>query len=102
MSALWQVLAFQLVVGAILFGSAGRFDLPWFWAYLATATAIMVLGHWAVDPELRKERGTSAHRGEDPLVRLIAIPLILGQLVIAGLDAVVSDGPASSIRPCMQ
>ena len=87
MSALWHVLVFQLIVGAILFGSAGRFDLPWFWAYLATATASMVIGYWAIDPELRKERGTSARRGEDPLVRLIAIPLILGQLVIAGLDA---------------
>ena len=34
--------AFVAFVGACLFVSAGRWDLPWFWAYLGVWAAAMV------------------------------------------------------------
>ena len=74
--------------GAILFGSAGRLDLPFFWAYLA------VLGLFAggmlltISPDLMLERLKPAERGRDnvTLLRLGAMVVFLSQWVIAGLD----------------
>ncbi len=44
---------FVALVGAILFGSAGRWDLPMFWAYLGVWAASIVAAVFVVDPTLR-------------------------------------------------
>jgi protein-S-isoprenylcysteine O-methyltransferase Ste14 len=74
------------VFGAILFGCAGRWDLPWFWAYLGVWAASMVVGIFAADPTLIAERMRPGPGGKDYVTAYALTPLFLGQLVVAGLD----------------
>lgn len=88
----WPVvmLRFAIMValfGAVLFGSAGRIDIPAFWAYLflfAVATPVMYL---AAGPELMRERMNPPPGGKDQLIRILAVPIMFAHLAIAGLDA---------------
>lgn len=80
-------LGFPLFFGIILFVSAGRLDVPAFWAYvlvvgLVFAPAAMLFP----DPELAKERMRPGPGGVDAGLRKLAAPLALIHLVIAGLD----------------
>ena len=81
------LVAFETVLGLILFSSAGRVDLPWFWAFLAVHAALMAVGGALMDPDLRRERlrpgGTGVDRGFRPMLTV----LVLAHLVVAGLDA---------------
>jgi protein-S-isoprenylcysteine O-methyltransferase Ste14 len=78
---------FESLLGLLLFGSAGRFDLPWFWMVLALHAVLILTGLRSIDADLMKERLHPAPGGEDRKLRFIAAPLILGQMLIAGLDA---------------
>ncbi len=84
------VLFFMLVVEslllAVLFGSAGRLDLPWFWAVMGVHFTVMVTGGFIMDPGLRKERIKPGPGGIDRAMRWIAIPFILLHLAVAGMD----------------
>jgi protein-S-isoprenylcysteine O-methyltransferase Ste14 len=71
---------------ALLFGSAGRWDLPWFWAYLGTFAASALLGLVLVDPDLIRERLRPGPGGQDYAAALLAVPAWAGQHVLAGLD----------------
>lgn len=76
------------LVGAVLFGAAGRVDLPFFWTYLAVlglCAAFMLL---TVSPELLAERHKPAGRGQDnlTLLRIAAAFIFLSQWIVAGLD----------------
>jgi len=82
-----RLLIFELVLGGVLFGSAGRLDLPWFWAVIVIHTVSMAAAVPRIDPELRKERFSPGPGGKDRLLRLIVLPIVLVHLVIAGLDA---------------
>ncbi len=76
-----------IAFGAILFLSAGRSDLPWFWTYLLTLPAVgLALGRF-IDPGLLKERVRPGPGGVDRALRWVASPFLLIHLVIAGLDA---------------
>ena len=79
-------LGFLVVVGALLFGSAGHWNLPMFWAYFGVWFAGTTIGGLLMDPTLFKERlrpGPGAHFfWSDWLFP----PLLLGQYVVAGLD----------------
>ena len=58
-------LALAAVVGGLLFGSAGRWDLPLFWAYLGVWAAFLVAGGIVSDPTLAKERVRPGPGGKD-------------------------------------
>jgi len=76
------------LLAAVLFVSAGRLDLPFFWAYLGVNFALMAGLMAGVDPELMEERWHPAGERAQllPLV-LVGFPLFLAYLAIAGLDA---------------
>jgi protein-S-isoprenylcysteine O-methyltransferase Ste14 len=79
-------LAFLAVIAGVLFGCAGRWDLPFFWAYLGVRAARSVIGVLVTDPTLIKERLLPGPGGQDFLSAAVLIPLWLGQHVVAGLD----------------
>jgi Putative protein-S-isoprenylcysteine methyltransferase len=77
-----------VLLAAVLFVSAGRLNLPFFWAYLGINVALMAGLMAGVDPGLMEERWHPAGERKQllPLV-LVGFPLYLGHLAIAGLDA---------------
>jgi protein-S-isoprenylcysteine O-methyltransferase Ste14 len=86
MAIIFWVLLMEGLMAATLFGSAGRIDLPWFWAFLAVHTALLLAGIRLMDPELRKERLRPGPGGRTRWIRIVAMPMILGHLIVAGLD----------------
>jgi protein-S-isoprenylcysteine O-methyltransferase Ste14 len=79
-------LAFLALTGAALFVSAGRWDLPLFWAYLGVWAVAILVGMLMVDPSLIKERIRPGPGGKDYTTAVVITPIWLGQLVVAGLD----------------
>src|SRR4051794_11388412 len=86
MAMIFRVLVVEGLLAAILFASAGRIDLPWFWAVLAVHSALLTVGMCSIDPALRRERLKPGPGGRDRHLRLIAMPFILAHLIVAGLD----------------
>ena len=83
------VLGIGLLIGALLvalFGSAGRLDLPFFWAYVTVAVVVMIIAYLRMPQDLVQERLRPGEGGTDRHLRTIATPLYLAHLVIAGLD----------------
>ena len=81
-------LAFLGVLVGLLFGSAGRWDLPFFWAYIAINVLLGLVGSRTVDPGLQEERWHPAARNREFwLMVFVGGPLYLGHFVVAGLDA---------------
>src|SRR5512145_2576035 len=76
------------VLGAVLFGAAGRLDIPAFWIYLAVWLVFTLFALLTADEDLMRERLKPAGRSRDnmKLFRLLAFGLSLCYLVIAGLD----------------
>jgi len=79
-------LIFVVLAAAILFGSAGRVDLPFFWAVVTIAGVHMLVSVLVMDPALRRERVAPGAGGVSRAFRLMMIPIIVGSWVIAGLD----------------
>ena len=80
-------LVFPLTLIAVLFGSAGRWDLPFVWGYMAILlTYMVVVGLFVMNPALREERLRPGPGGKDRSRRGIAMPFLLGHWIIAGLD----------------
>jgi protein-S-isoprenylcysteine O-methyltransferase Ste14 len=84
--ALLSGLAFLALFGAVLFGCAGRWDLPWFWAYLGVWAVATIVATPLVDPDMIRERMRPGPGGQDYAIAFAVIPLWVGQYVIAGLD----------------
>jgi protein-S-isoprenylcysteine O-methyltransferase Ste14 len=78
--------AFLGLTAAILFGLAGRWDLPMFWAYLGVWLAAMVVGMLVVDPSLIQERMRPGPGGKDYATAIGTSVLMLIQIGVAGLD----------------
>lgn len=74
-------------IGAVLFGSAGRLDLPMFWGFLAVLTLSALLALLGLERDLIAERVRPAPGGEDRNLRFAALPFLAAHLVVAGLDA---------------
>lgn len=76
------------IIAAILFAAAGRYDLPFFWAYLALLAGFVALTMLTVSRELLEERKSPGGKGRDNLVllRVAAGVSFLFQWVFAGLD----------------
>ena len=85
---IFRGLAFLGVLIALLFGSAGRWDLPFFWAYIGVNVVLGLIGSVTVDPGLQQERWHPAARNREFwLMAFVGGPLYLGHFVVAGLDA---------------
>ncbi len=79
-------LVFLVPIGLLLFASAGRRDLPWFWAYLATWASSAIFGPLVADPSLLRERLHPGPGAKDALSTALFAPLVAGQFLVAGLD----------------
>lgn len=77
---------FLVIFGGVLFASAGRIDLPFFWVYLGVMLATVMVGCPRIDPELLRERMRPAPGGVDRNLRFAAGPFVFVQLIVAGLD----------------
>ncbi len=83
--AMRLILAMALLV-ALLFGCAGRWDLPFFWAYLGLMAVWPIVAVGSMDPDLVKERMHPAPGGQDRHLRFTVLPFFVAQLTVAGLD----------------
>jgi protein-S-isoprenylcysteine O-methyltransferase Ste14 len=81
-----RLLLFLIVLAGILFGSAGRVDLPGFWIYAGIFGATCLPSIRKVDPGLVQERLHPGPGGRDRGLRWVALPLALAHWVVAGLD----------------
>ncbi len=77
-----------VLVAAVLFGSAGRFDLPFFWAYLAVLAGFALLSLLTLRRDLLEERYSRRTEGRDnlALLRALALAAFAAQWIWAGLD----------------
>lgn len=77
---------FGVLLAGLLFGCAGRWDLPFFWLWLAVPlTAALVIVRY-MDPGLLKERMRPGQGGTDRALRIVLIPFWAAHLAVAGLD----------------
>src|SRR3954453_12058530 len=83
--ALSPALVALSLIGAILFGAAGRVDIPEFWAYLLALAGVTGIGLLVIDPDFIQE---PMRPGGKPLpARYWFIGLLpLAHWVMAGLD----------------
>jgi hypothetical protein len=83
-----RVVIFLGLVMAVLFGFAGRWDLPFFWIFLGVVLLFLIAFRLLTDADLRQERlGPGSGRSKSHAFRLAAAPFFLGLLVVSGLDA---------------
>src|SRR5262245_31998432 len=74
------------VVGAIIFVSAGRWDLPFVWAVLGVLAAFYLALAASADPGMVRERQAPGPGNRDRLTRPLGGVLLLANWVLAGLD----------------
>jgi protein-S-isoprenylcysteine O-methyltransferase Ste14 len=86
LSGLVAGLVSTAVVAAILFGAAGRLDVPAFWAYVGVWAAAAFVGAAALDPDLIRERLLPGPGARDVGMTALFVPVALAQFVVAGLD----------------
>ena len=82
-----RYLLLMAITAAALFGSAGRWDLPFFWIVFGIYIGIAVLARFLVDPDLLEERIRPKPGGRDRYLRWMMMPLIFCHWILAGLDA---------------
>lgn len=73
-------------ITVLLFGPAGRWDLPFFWAYIGMITLVLLAAFTAVDEDLMKERRKPGPGGQDLTLRRNALLVMSLHFVLAGLD----------------
>jgi protein-S-isoprenylcysteine O-methyltransferase Ste14 len=84
---LLRALGFLALFTVLLFGCAGRWDLPFVWAYLGVYIAATLVAVFVVDPGLQAERWHPATRENDFwLMALVMMPGFVAHLIIAALD----------------
>ena len=78
---------FTALIGGVIFGCAGRLDLPWVWALLATQTVLASLFAFVVPPDLLQERLKPGSEGRvNDHHRTLAVPLVVASWMLVGLD----------------
>jgi protein-S-isoprenylcysteine O-methyltransferase Ste14 len=82
-----HVLIVEGVLAALIFGGAGRFDLPWVWALLAVHATMLSVGAILMGDELRRERLRPGPGQCDRPWRRGAAVALLVHVVVVGLDA---------------
>jgi protein-S-isoprenylcysteine O-methyltransferase Ste14 len=96
-----RILALETTVAALLFGSAGRLDLPWFWAVLGLHSLMMFSALGVLDAGLMEERMRPGPGGRDRRLRAWLSLCFMVQLIVAGLD-VGRFGWSGPIPPAIQ
>lgn len=76
-----------VVIAAIIFASAGRWDLPFVWAVLGVMIAFYIGLAAFADPEMVRERQAPGPGNRDRLTQPLGGVLLLTHWVLAGLDA---------------
>jgi protein-S-isoprenylcysteine O-methyltransferase Ste14 len=74
------------LLGAIVFTSAGRWDLPMVWAVLGVLAVFSVLMAATTDPGMMRERVKPGPGNRDRLTRPIGVAMLFAHWVLAGLD----------------
>lgn len=74
------------VVAAIIFPSAGRWDLPWVWAVLGVLTAFSLALAAFADPGMVRERRAPGPGNQDRFTPLLGGLMLIGHWVLVGLD----------------
>jgi protein-S-isoprenylcysteine O-methyltransferase Ste14 len=83
-----------IVIGAILFGTAGTFDWPEAWVYIIIQFGWSIglsIWLWRHDPELLKDRmkfTKKSAKGWDKVLTFASTPFYIAYLVIPGFDSV--------------
>jgi protein-S-isoprenylcysteine O-methyltransferase Ste14 len=80
-------LVFPAIIAVIIFGAAGRADLPFVWACLGLNGLFWIAAAFVFPPGFMRERFRPGKQGRvrDPH-RAIAIPLLIVSWVLTGLD----------------
>jgi protein-S-isoprenylcysteine O-methyltransferase Ste14 len=91
MTAVMKKIILRLILAsgfliACVFGSAGRWDLPFAWALIGLVFASMVTTACVADKGLLRERAKPAPGGVDRKMPLVMLPFYLGHFIVAGLD----------------
>ncbi len=81
-----RLLLMVALIAAVVFGCAGRLDLPFVWAWWVISAASMLVVVLRMDPGLMEERRRPGAGGLDRGLRIAVAPFWLGHLVVAGLD----------------
>ena len=81
-----RLLLLPAILIGTLFGSAGRWDLPFFWAWIGVFVLAAVVVLATLDRDLLRERIKPGPGGTDRHLRLFAMPFFLAHLIVAGLD----------------
>jgi protein-S-isoprenylcysteine O-methyltransferase Ste14 len=87
MRTILALLGFELCLATLLFGAAGRIDLPWFWALLAIHFVCIGAALLRMDKDLKRERLRPGAGAIDRGFRPILMLFLLVHLLVAGLDA---------------
>jgi protein-S-isoprenylcysteine O-methyltransferase Ste14 len=74
------------MIGAILFLVAGRYDLPWFWAYVGVFGLFSSVGWLLLDPDLIRERLRPGKGSRDAGTVQLGKLFSMAHFVIASLD----------------
>ncbi len=82
-----RVVLFLAGTAVIVFGSAGRLDLPFLWAFFGVCVAAWAIALAVMDRGLFQERIKPGPGGTDRRLRFVVLPFFAGLLVVAGLDA---------------
>ena len=86
MSDTLRVILFVVLLFGLLFGTAGRLDLPWFWALFIVHVVYMIVVITTMPADLRRERFHPGGDGVEHWFRPAVMSLALCHLIIAGLD----------------
>lgn len=83
---LLSILFFLAVFAGVIFGAAGRWDLPMIWVYMGLLIAVFSLSMIGADKDLMQERRKPGPGGQDHALRWLAIAVMLAHFAAAGMD----------------
>jgi protein-S-isoprenylcysteine O-methyltransferase Ste14 len=85
---LLRLVIFPGVMAGVLFGAAGRWDLPSFWAVSGVSAVWLLVSVLVVDPGLHRERFRELRAGGKDFLPmlLLVLPCLPAQWLLAGLD----------------
>jgi protein-S-isoprenylcysteine O-methyltransferase Ste14 len=74
------------LLAAVLFGGAGRFDVPRLWAYLGVYSGSMLVAVFLVDPSLYKERVRPGGKRPPWYIHVLTALFVI-HLLVGGIEA---------------